>query len=75
MMIYGAPDDPEWEADQRRLTFDYLKAKIEAEKLNPEDDFDGDRKLGLMKDIAMSDCDLWQRRELVNILTMHDNDD
>lgn len=73
--IYGIPHDPIREQYMRNKTFTYLKAKIEAEKLNPEGDFDGAREFQLLREIAVCDCDYWQRAELVKLMDIQPKDD
>lgn len=73
--IYGVPYDPIWEAEKRKRAFDYLKALIEAEKINPDLDYDNDRENLLLKQIAVSDCDYFQRGELVRLLNINKGND
>lgn len=72
--IYGFfPDDEFIEENYKRVFF-YLKAKIEAEKINPEDDFDNEIHMKLLEEIASADLDFWRRRELLGILKRNDEE-
>lgn len=73
--IYGIRHDDASDRHRRQLTLDYLKAKIAAEKINPEDDYDNERQIQLLKEIALSDCDYWQRAELVKLMDIQPKDD
>lgn len=74
--VYGIPQLTKEEMAAFLLKcFNYLKATIEAEKINPRSDYDGERRFKLLKEIALSDCDFFQRKELVKILLNYNNDE
>lgn len=56
-------------AEQR---YAYIKAKIEAEKLNPN--YDKGNRLKLLNEVALSICDYYQRNDLVVLLGLDDDD-
>lgn len=73
---YGIPQMTKEEKDAFLLKcFNYLKARIEAEKLNPQRDYDGKTEFNLLKKIALSDCNLFQRIDLVKLLLDYNNDE
>lgn len=74
--IYGIPEmtKEERRAYYQRI-YDYLEALINAEKLNPQSDYDGSRQLGLLKKIALCDCEYFQRQKLVLLLLNHENEE
>lgn len=53
----------------------YLKALIKAEQLNPEEDWDNDRELKLLRRIAIGDLTKDQRIKLVFLLTNENIED
>lgn len=68
VMVYGGGDDPEWHRNHELMTFKYLESKIRSEKLNPEADYDSERYIALLKEIAECECMQYQREALVKIL-------
>lgn len=72
--IYGIPEDPERDKWNAQRVYNYLTAKINAEKLNPADDYDSERELVLLKEIALSECNWMQRCNLVSLLELPEND-
>jgi len=72
--VYGIhPFTPkEIEENEIRL-FTYLKALIQAELINPEDDYDGDREMALLKKVAISSLSASRRTELVTLLIKDEN--
>lgn len=68
MGIYGFIPDKEWIQQNQERVFNYLKAKIEAEKLNPELDYEQDNLIHQLKEIAVADLTVMQRTELIRIL-------
>lgn len=67
--VYGRPPQTPEEIERDRVKlFKWIKAKIEAEKLNPEPDWDSVRHQELMQEIAISDLHFYQRQDLVNLL-------
>ena len=74
--VYGIPEMSEEEKAAFRLKcFNYIKAKVEAERLCPQMDYGGERQFKLLKEIALSDCDYFQRRYLVKLLLDYNNDE
>jgi hypothetical protein len=74
--VYGIPAMSEEEKEKhKQKCFNYIKAKIEAERLNPISDYYGSRDLQLLKEIALSDCDYFQRRDLVALLLDYNDED
>lgn len=55
--------------------FNYLKALINAEKLNPDDDYDSEREIALLTKIALSDLPYYMRNDLVTLLNDKTNQD
>lgn len=75
--IYGPlfPDD--WRERQREKEraekyYEYLKSKINAEKLNPN--YSTSNRLKLLSEVGSSICDYYQRKELINMLALDDED-
>ena len=67
--VYGTIIDPEWEKGQQEREYLYLEALIKAEQLNPNDDYDGERRYDLLKKIAKSGLDLRPyRNNLIDLL-------
>ena len=54
--------------------FSYLKNKIIVERSYPEPDYDNEREICLIKEIAKSDTLPWQREELLNMLDNNEED-
>lgn len=75
--IYGFFPDNEtvWREEKYRRVFAYLKAKIDAEKINPEEDYDREIHIAILSEIATSDLDFWRRRELVNLLKQEEDNE
>lgn len=72
--IYGIPEmTKEERREYYQRIYNYLEALINAEKLNPQRDFDGSRELSLLKKIALCDCEYFQRQKLVLLLFNHEN--
>jgi hypothetical protein len=66
--IYGHfPTQQENEYSWKRI-YAYLEAKIKAEKLNPEDDYEGTRENELLKEIAKADLPYIMRHMLINLI-------
>ena len=55
--------------------FNYLKALINAEKLNPNDDYDNEIEISLLTKIALSDLPYYMRNDLVTLLNDKTNQD
>lgn len=74
MNVYGIPPrTPEQvEYDQQRH-FNYIKSLIEAESLNPEDDYDREREWCLLEKISISECSQFQREQLVALLKKNED--
>jgi hypothetical protein len=67
--VYGIlPLTPEQILLQQHRLFMYLEALIRAERLNPESDYEGIRKIELLKRISMSDTTVVQRVSLLLLL-------
>lgn len=72
--VYGIqPFTPEQIEERETEVFAYLKALIQAELINPENDYDKDRELSLLKKIAISPISLRRRTELVTLLLKDEN--
>jgi hypothetical protein len=73
--VYGImmPKEDEKKAAKERI-FNYIKALIEAERLNPEPDFDNERELGLLQKITVCECNAYQRRQLAKMLGIWNGD-
>jgi hypothetical protein len=73
--MYGVPPrTPEQIAEEQELYFKYMKALIEAEKLNPEEDMDGIRERALLKRVAISGLTQQQRLSLAILLLGNEDD-
>lgn len=66
--VYGFFPDPEWEKQRQEKVFLYFKARIDAEKINPEPDYDLVKKLRLAKEIMVADLSMQQRAFLADML-------
>lgn len=74
--VYGNIVDPEWEKQRQIKEYTYLEALINAEKLNPEQDWEGERRYELMKKIAQSDLSVRpDRNKLISLLEKEESDD
>lgn len=80
MSIYGSlPYDPTGDIARQEIAakgmFNYLKARIEAENLNPS--YNDAMRAKLLNEVAASCCNVYQRRELVELLnfSLDDEDD
>lgn len=72
--VYGIPDPtPEEIEIKEKEVYNYLKALIEAELINPEHDYDGERQTALLKKIAIYPLSAHRRTELVALLTNNEN--
>ncbi len=66
---YGvSPKSAEDLARDRLKYFNWMKARIKAEKLNPEQDWDSERYNALLKEIAQSKLKEHDRLVLINLL-------
>lgn len=72
--IHTVYPDP-FERERQARAFEYLKARIVAEKLNPAPDYDNDRQTSLLVEIAVSETSAYQRQELVKLLGLDDDDE
>lgn len=75
--IYRSYYPEDWEQTQahkelQEKRYLYIKAKIEAEKLNPS--YDLGNRLKFLNEIAISICNYYQRQELVGLLNLDDDD-
>lgn len=68
--IHLTPDDIDRMNNKR---FNYLKALINSEKINPDDDYDSEREIQLLTKIALSDLPYFMRNDLVSLLNNNDN--
>lgn len=75
MTIYGSLPNPEWYKQQEEKLFNYLKAKIEAERLNPEIDYEGELKYKMLREIATCDLPAHVRRALIDLLEKDEDDE
>lgn len=76
MSIYGIPDPTPEEIEKRQnMVYNYLKALIDAENLNPETDWDGVIETRLLKKIAIADLNQDQRTELTILLVGNENEE
>jgi len=66
--VYGGIIDPEWQERRNRMLYEYLEAVIKAENLNPDSDYEGDRKYELLKKIAQSELECPKRNSLIQLL-------
>lgn len=67
--VYGIPPlTPEEIIRRQYALFLYLEALIRAERTNPDNDYDGVWRVGLLKRIAMSDLVVEQRTTLTLLL-------
>jgi hypothetical protein len=73
--IYGSLPHPNWDWERRQREFNYLKAIIEADKLNPLSDVDNERLISFLKKIAESCLDTLQRIQLIRLLNIDDEND
>lgn len=72
--VYGIPElTSEEKAEQQEEYYKYLQALINAEKLNPDDDWEGVRATKLLRKIASSFLTEVQRKDLMALLD--DGDD
>lgn len=75
--IYGMHYAEDWEQSKehkeaQEKRYKYIKAKIEAEKLNPN--YDLGNRLKFLNEIALSVCGYYQRKELIEMLGLDDED-
>lgn len=69
MTVYGLIQRTKDEIlEDQKSHFEYLKALISAEQLNPEDDYDNEREISLLRKVAVSPCNENQRSQLVIML-------
>lgn len=74
--VYGyVPLSEEERQTKKENNFIYLMALANAEKLNPEKDWDNERLIGLLKKIATSYTDSHHRENLVFYLCGNDSED
>jgi hypothetical protein len=75
--IYGmrTPMPDPFEAERQARTFEYLKAKINAERLNPAPDYDNERSIKILEEVAVSNTSVYQRQELVKMLSLSDGEE
>lgn len=75
MSIYGHSPTPEQDQYRWKRIYAYLEAKIKAEKLNPQDDYEGTREIELLKEIAKADLPFIMRHMLINLLESENKND
>lgn len=75
MSSYGIILTPEDIQRMNNDRFNYLKALINAEKLNPDDDYDSEREIAILTKIALSDLPYFMRNDLVTLLNDKTNQD
>jgi len=74
--VYGIPPrTPEEREEDENEMYAYIKALVEAEKINPDDDWDGIRATKLLRKIAESPLREEQRKDLVALLDYGGIDD
>lgn len=66
--VYGINITQEMIDKNREKHFEYLKACIKAERLNPEADYESLRLVVMLKDIAKADLTTVQRSTLIQFL-------
>lgn len=72
--VYGIqPFTPEQIEVRENEVFAYLKALIQAELINPENEYDKGRQISLLKKIAISPISFRRRTELVTLLLNDEN--
>lgn len=74
-MGYGINLSPDDIQSRYNDISNYLRALINAEKINPDDDYDNERELALLTKIALSDLPYYMRNELVVLLNDKTNND
>jgi len=73
--IYGFFPDNEWQKQRQQKWFEYYKSLIETEKIYPESDWDNIRGIKLLSNIAKSDTNEEQRKTLIDMLDISDEED
>ena len=74
--IYGTlPLNEDEKAKKRTRHYEYFKALINAELLNPEPDYDGVMEKRLLKMVSQSCLDEYQRTELTYLISPDDDEE
>lgn len=76
MNVYGTiPRTPKEILDDQSRRYAYLESLINAEELNPDEDYDDERSTGILVKIAVSDLPEHFRRKLVRLLNIENDEE